>query len=82
MLGQRWATVGPSPGHGWAITRPWSGHGGAIARPLVRTAGGEPPVSRRLQRPYSIRGWCLTQLNGFQFQKAAGDRVRMNVPKW
>ena len=40
------------------------------------------PVSRRLQRPYLIRGWCLTKLNGFRFLKAARDDVRLNVHNW
>ena len=48
----------------------------------VRSADGQPPVNRRLQRPYLIRGWCLTKLNGFRFLKAAREDVRLNVHKW
>ena len=68
---------GPLPGHRtdmvWLRLRHFTA--------TVRTAEGQPPVSRRLQRPYLIRGWCLTKLNGFRFLKAARDAVRMNVHK-
>jgi hypothetical protein len=41
-------------------------------------------VARTLRgvRPYFlIRGWCLTKMKGFQFQKAAKIPVRLNVSK-
>ena len=46
-----------------------------------RRVGGHCADITRLAALFLIRGWCLTKLNGFQFQKAARNHVRLNVPK-
>jgi len=49
-------------------------------------ANGHPSDNRRIAGASAgliqIRGWCLTKMNGFQFQKAARDFVRLNVSKF
>jgi len=55
-----------------------SGNNGGIAV-------GQPPDNRRIAGASAgliqIRGWCLTKMNGFPFQKAATNYVRLNVTK-
>jgi hypothetical protein len=43
-----------------------------IRRTLVRTLRDLPPY-------LLIRGWCLTKMTAFHFQKAARNYVRLNV---
>jgi len=49
-------------------------------------AAAFPPDNRRIAGVrgslIQIRGWCLTKMNGFPFQKAATNHVRLNVSKW
>jgi hypothetical protein len=48
-------------------------------------ANGQPPDNRRIAGVSAgliqIRGWCLTKMTGFRFQKADRDSVRLNVTK-
>ena len=58
--------VSPVRGHRVGVRRIFSGNCADIAR---------------LAALFLIRGWCLTKMNGFQFQKAARNHVRLNVSK-
>jgi len=49
-------------------------------------SGGQPADNRRIAGAgaglIQIRGWCLTKMPAFKFQKAATDYVRLNVSKF
>lgn len=50
-----------------------------INQTLRRCFAGCCAAAARLAALFLIRGWCLTKIPAFQFQKAAKDSVRLNI---
>jgi hypothetical protein len=61
---------------------PVCGHLAEIVWTFAWNSADTVRILRDLRPYHQVRGWCLTKMTGFPFQKAAADFVRLNVSQF